>query len=143
MAIPDAPQLPLKFLTGEFSIHSLSSRHAIPQQACEGELFCVVKTAKEVTLICPTAVAVEAKQSSDGWCVLQVLGPLDFNLTGILAGIAASLAKAGISIFAVSSWETDYILLRAHEREEARMALEQCGHVFATSDPGQCQSTAT
>ena len=63
-----------------------------------------------------------------GWRCLKVLGSLDFDLTGILASLAVPLAEAGVSIFAVSTYDTDYILLREKDLEKARRVLTRYGH---------------
>ena len=122
--------LPMRILTGDFSIHRLLPQQAIPQEADSEYFSCVIKTGRETTLICPSRLKVDSEQTSPGWCVLQVVGPLEFELTGILAGIATTLANAKISIFALSSWETDYILVRTEHRERARLELEKCGYTF-------------
>lgn len=59
---------------------------------------------------------------------MQVEGVLDFSLTGILAGLASSLAAAGISLFAISAFRTDYILVRAEDLARAQEALRGAGH---------------
>jgi hypothetical protein len=63
-----------------------------------------------------------------GWRALAVQGPLDFGLTGILAALAAPLAAARISIFAVSTYDTDYVLVRDRDLERAVLALREAGH---------------
>ena len=64
----------------------------------------------------------------DGWRAFKVLGPLDFSLTGILSAIAAPLAEAGISIFALSTYDTDYVLVRAHALDSACAVLSAAGY---------------
>ncbi|WP_433472184.1 ACT domain-containing protein [Spirillospora sp. CA-142024] len=64
-----------------------------------------------------------------GWSVLMVAGPLDFSLTGILAAIAGPLAAAEISIFAVSTYDTDYVLLRSDQADDATKVLRAAGHI--------------
>jgi len=131
--VPASSQLrPLKFLAGEFAIHRLSALETVPQHACADDFSCLIKTPEEITLICPARIKIAAEKSSGGWNILQVVGPLDFALTGILAGISGKLAGAGISIFAISSWETDYILIQERQRELAQNVLEQCGYVFVS-----------
>ena len=61
---------------------------------------------------------------------IKVVGPLDFNLTGILAGISDILAKENISIFAISTFDTDYILVRKHDLSSAITKLRQAGYKF-------------
>jgi hypothetical protein len=66
-----------------------------------------------------------------GWAAIKVHGPLDFSLTGILAALADPLAKSGIPIFAVSTYDTDCLLVREEHLTRAKDVLEHQGHVFA------------
>jgi hypothetical protein len=68
-----------------------------------------------------------------GWRALAVEGPLDFGLTGILASIATPLAEAGISLFAISTFDTDYVLVKAERLDDAMEALRRAGHHFLSS----------
>lgn len=63
-----------------------------------------------------------------GWRVFKVAGPLDFALTGILASIADPLAQAGVSIFAISTYNTDYLMVKEQKLDVALRALKQAGH---------------
>jgi len=68
--------------------------------------------------------------SETGWSCIKVLGPLDFSLTGILADISAVLAKASVSIFAISTFDTDYVLVKSEKLPVARNALQKAGYTF-------------
>ncbi len=70
----------------------------------------------------------EVKKESD-WRILKVDGPLEFSLTGILASVAGPLAKAGISIFAISTFDTDYVMVKSEKAEEAVKVLTKAGHI--------------
>ena len=65
-----------------------------------------------------------------GWRCIQVVGPLDLSLVGILASLAAALAEAGVSLFVISTYDTDYVLVKEGDLALARQALEGAGHVF-------------
>ena len=78
--------------------------------------------------MCPAADAPAGATVERGWRALGVLGPLDFGLTGILASIAAPLAAAGVSIFAISTYDTDYVLVRETALATAVDALRAAGH---------------
>lgn len=87
------------------------------------------KTDEEVSLVCRTAcVPAETVAREDGWRAFRIQGVLDFSLTGILAGISAVLAGSGIGIFAVSTYNTDYILVKAENFARAMTALEAAGY---------------
>lgn len=82
-------------------------------------------------MVCPEPVVPEGVRSRPGWRCLVVDGPLEFEETGILASLAAPLAEAGISIFALSTWDTDYLLVPAADLAPALAALDAAGHRLA------------
>jgi hypothetical protein len=81
-----------------------------------------------VTVVCPTRVAPESEHREDGWRLLSVRGPLEFALTGIMAALSGELAQAGVSLFAVSTYDTDHVLVKADDLERAVRALREAGH---------------
>ncbi len=87
------------------------------------------KTDEELSLVAPEpSVPADASPVERGYRLLRVCGPLDMSLTGILSGISAVLAEARIPIFAVSTWNTDYILIRGALFEAALRSLEKAGY---------------
>ena len=95
----------------------------------DGDLFFIGKTDEELSLVCPTAAApARTLAREDGWRALRIEGTLDFSLVGILARIANVLADAGISIFAVSTYNTDYVLVKASAFDRATDALAAAGY---------------
>ncbi|MBR4887999.1 MAG: ACT domain-containing protein [Clostridia bacterium] len=94
--------------------------------------FCFVgKTDDELSLVCETQFApAETTAREDGWKAMRIVGMLDFSLVGILAGIAGILAENGISIFAVSTYNTDYILVKREVLEKATLVLKQKGYTI-------------
>lgn len=98
------------------------------KNAQKSGFFAHIVTSEETTLICDaTLIPPSVKQESD-WSALKVDGVLDFNLVGIIAGISAVLTKAGISIFVVSTFNTDYILVRDSQIEAATTSLSEAGY---------------
>ena len=86
----------------------------------------------EKSLVCPTArVPANTVARSDGWRAFRVVGTLDFSLVGILAALSKTLADAGIGIFAISTFDTDYILTKAEDFDRALAALRAAGHDVA------------
>lgn len=83
----------------------------------------------EKSLVCPTAlVPANTIARSDGWRAFRVAGTLDFALVGILAALSKTLADAGVGIFAISTFDTDYILTKAEDFDRALAALRAAGH---------------
>lgn len=94
-----------------------------------GELCFLGKTDRELSLVCPTdRVPDSTLAREDGWRALRVAGALDFSLVGVLAGIAGVLARNGIPIFALSTYDTDYILTKEEQFGRALAALRQAGY---------------
>ena len=122
--------LVLSVLSETFTIHKLSQDLSIPEEILKSNYFSVTKTGNELSVVCSELIEVQSLQSSKGWKCIKVKGPLDFNLTGILAGISDILAQANISIFAISTFDTDYILVRTHDFSSATTRLRQASYKF-------------
>ncbi len=116
--------LRLRCLDGQFAIYRYPPQHPIPAAVYASHFLSITKTDKELSIVCDAAIDLEAKQAEYGWSCLKVLGSLDFSLTGILAKLSAVLAEAKISLFAVSTYDTDYILVKS---ENLEMAIEALG----------------
>ena len=86
-------------------------------------------TDEEFSLVCPTEMVPEnTTERDDGWRAFRIVGVLDFSLIGILAGISEVLAENKIGLFAVSTYNTDYILTKAEQYEKALEALKSAGY---------------
>jgi len=91
-------------------------------------IFCAV-TDEEISLVCPTKyVPVLTMAREDGWKAFRIQGELDFGLIGILACMAGILAENGIPIYAVSTYNTDYVLVKSHNFHRAFALLQQNGY---------------
>ena len=89
----------------------------------------LAKTDKELSVVCETAKVPENTiNREDGWTAFRVEGSLEFSLVGILADLSHCLADAGISIFAVSTYDTDYILVKKDNWDKAKSALMNAGY---------------
>ena len=84
----------------------------------------------ELSLVCPEDLSVQSEKNSSNWKCLKVAGPLDLNLTGLIAGLSDTLEKAKISIFVISTFETDYLLIQKEKLETAKSALKSAGYMF-------------
>ena len=122
----------LELLEFEVSIHRLSRDHMVPPALREEPFFAVVVAEHETTVVCPSAVALHSREVETGWRVLRVVGPIELSVIGVLAGIAQVLAAAKVSLFAVSTFETDYLLVRQVDLPVARNALQTNGFQFVS-----------
>ncbi len=100
---------------------------ALLSRAAEGRFFSLTGSGEELSLVCEEGLAEEFQAREGGWRLFKVVGPLDFGLTGILSSIAAPLAVAGISIFAVSTYDTDYVLVKDGAYKAAAECLSAAG----------------
>jgi len=92
-------------------------------------LFFIGNTDSELSLVCETdKTPANTTAREDGWRAMRIVGVLDFSLTGILSGIAAVLADAKVGIFAVSTYDTDYILVKQENLDRAVEALKKEGY---------------
>ena len=120
--------LELDLAPGAYSICRWPPGTSLPAWVYEGAFVSVTRTPTEVSSVC-AADAVPAGTVCEGpWRLFAVRGPLDFALTGVLASLAVPLAAAAISMFAVSTFDTDYMLVRAADVERAAAALKKAGH---------------
>lgn len=95
------------------------------------ELFFLAKTDEEISLVCRTEDTPSVTLArEDGWRAFRIEGTLDFSLIGILSKISAVLAENGIGIFAVSTYNTDYILVKEQDFARAMTALTAAGYDF-------------
>jgi len=122
--------LVLSVISETFTIHKLSPDLSIPEEILKSNYYSVTKTDNELSVVCSELIEVKSLQSSKGWKCIKVKGPLDFNLTGIFAGISDILAQANISIFAISTFDTDYILVRSKDLSSARNKLRKADYKF-------------
>ena len=120
--------LNLKLFQGHFAIAQLPPDSKIPDWAQGNEFLAFVRTSDEFSVVCDEKLVPKEVRSERGWRALQVTGILDFSLVGILANLAESLARVGVSIFVISTFNTDTILIKKHQLEDAFNALHQAGH---------------
>ena len=118
------------FLKEGFTLHRLPADAQVPTAVFDCPFYSVSRTADEVSIVVPETVKLESTRQEPGWACLKVMDPLDFGLTGILAGISKVLAEEGISIFAISTFDTDYILIKKSVKDQAKRALTAAGYQF-------------
>ena len=110
------------------AICRLSPDEPAPECPAHAHFWSVTRTDEELSIVLPEDTVPDHWEADTGWRCLKVLGPLDLSLTGILASLAAPLAEVGVSIFAVSTYDTDYVLVKEGDLEKAERALSAAGH---------------
>jgi hypothetical protein len=123
--------LDLRVLPTPLALVRLEPADEVPPWAAPGpggDLHAVVRTARELSIVCPDAAVPGDVRAERGFRALEVAGPLDFALTGVLAALAVPLAHAGVAIFAVATYDTDYVLVRGERLADALGALRAAGH---------------
>jgi hypothetical protein len=123
--------LALELLPGNMAVAQLPASANMPLNWDHGEaLFAVIRTAEEVSIVCSEESVPDSVLRENGWRVIKVCGQLDFSLVGILSHIATILTQVGVSIYVVSTYNTDYILVKETKLSTALNALTQAGYVF-------------
>jgi hypothetical protein len=116
--------LTLYELAETLAVCRLEAGAEIPAWAlAPGILVSLTRTPDELSLVCPQAAVPAEARAERGFRAFKVAGPLDFSLTGVLSGLLAPLADAGVSVFALSTFDTDYLLVRERQLAAARLAL--------------------
>jgi hypothetical protein len=119
----------LTVLCERLAVCRLNPGDAIPSGLAEHGFWSVTHTDQELSIVLPEADVPAGCSAEGGWRCLAVQGPLDLRLTGVLAALSAPLAEAGISLFALSTYDTDYLLVRHADLARAQAALTARGHV--------------
>ena len=120
--------LTLFVLQETFAICRLDKNSAVPKWASVGDFYSATRTFDELSVVCAQVNVPEGITCDKGWRCLKVEGPLDLSLTGVIASLAATLAHASISIFGVSTYDTDYLMVREKDLQRAVLVLSQAGH---------------
>jgi hypothetical protein len=114
---------------GGYTVARLAPDAPVPAGLLDSPgLVSVTRTPDEVSIVCPSEVAPAAETIQDGWRLLTVRGPLEFTLTGIMAALSGELAAAGVSLFALSTYDTDHLLVKSADLARAVLALSEAGH---------------
>ena len=125
--------LKYRVLLERLAVCRLASDALIPGWALEGGFFCVVRTLDELSMVCAEDICTEDRISDGapverGWVALKLEGPFPFSMTGVLASFVEPLAAAQVPIFAISTFDTDYVLIKRTNLERAVSALGAAGH---------------
>jgi hypothetical protein len=122
------PRLELDLLPGRFAVCRLPPEHPLPPELLARRLVSLTRTAEELSIVCAEELAPAAAQRELGFSCLRLRGPLPFSLVGVVAAVTAPLAAAGVSVFVVSTYDTDYLLVKETQLDRAAAALAGAGH---------------
>jgi hypothetical protein len=123
--------LTLLVLPGELAIVRLPPDAHMPQwafTAAPGALWSMTRTGEELSLVRAADAVPSDARAERGWRAFRIAGTIDFALTGVLSSVLAPLGDAAIGIFAISTYDTDYILVREHALDAAIEVLRAAGH---------------
>lgn len=121
----------IEVLDRELSVCKLSTADG---HLAELPFYFLSRTDKEVSLVCDTDnVPDDVVERVDGWSALRITGTLDFSLVGILSRFTTALADADVGLFAVSTYDTDYVLVKREDLEKAIEALSSEGYGITSS----------
>ena len=118
----------LELMNETFTIHSFDPSQPIPAAVYNAPVYFIAKTYDELSIVCPDSITLDSNETETGWAALEVLGPLGFSLTGILSNISGVLAAEKISIFAISTFDTDYVLVKQEAIRKAVSSLRKNGY---------------
>jgi hypothetical protein len=116
-------------MPGRWAVLRLEATDAVPRWALDTTDFVsITRTSDELSIVCPETAAPHDVRSERGWALLKLRGPFPFEQIGVMASFVNPLAAAGISIFSISTFDTDYILIKAVQVAAACQALTAAGH---------------
>ena len=121
----------IRTLPDSYAVVRLHPGAELPEWVDQGPFRCVTRTDNEVSVVCRDHDVPDGESVDRGWTVLEVMGPLDFSLSGMVASLVVPLAQADLPIFVISTFESDYVLVRSADLSRVVDALEDAGHVFA------------
>ena len=124
----------LTLLPERFAISQLAANAPIPEWATQGTFFSVTRTSDELSVVCEHGRVPAGVRSQPGWSALRVHGPFALTETGVLSSLASPLAEAKLSLFTISTFDTDYLLVSSESLSAAVSALERSGHKIHRSE---------
>ena len=125
--------LVIQVLPGEFAIARLAADAPLPTWADSRVFSAAVRTGDELSLLCPAAQVPGDVKAERGWRLMKLRGPFSFTETGILSSVLDPLAFSRISILALSTFDTDYVLVKATELDAAIRTLRNADHTVERS----------
>ena len=123
------PHLTLHLRTGRYAVSQLAAGAGIPHWAASAQgLLSITRREGELSIVCMEEAVPEGTKSQGGWRLLELEGPFEFSLTGILLSVLRPLAEAGVGIFALSTFDTDVVLVQEADVAKSLDSLRAAGH---------------
>jgi nitrilase len=129
LTVPATVPLRLVGVSGTFAVCKLPADSPVPGWATAGDVWNVARTTDEFSVVCRQDAVPAGVASEPGWRCLRVAGAMPFTLVGVLASLTAPVARGGVGVFAFSTFDTDYLLVKAGDFPKAVAALRAAGHV--------------
>ncbi len=118
-----------RLVPGDWSVVRLGPDEPVPDWALQpSSFFAITRTSEELSIVRETRFVPKSTRHQSGWTLLKVLGPFAFSEVGVLASLIGPLAAKGVPVFALSTFDTDYLLVPADRRDDAIAALISLGH---------------
>lgn len=117
-------KLTLQLAESELAICRLPAKAALPKWVVDDSFVSITRTSDELSIVCSEKYVPLDVKAERNWRMIKLKGPFDFNLTGVLASLLTPLSDAGIPIFAISTYDTDYLLLKEDNFDRAISILE-------------------
>jgi hypothetical protein len=131
---PGRQQLRFRWLAGAYAIVHMDPEATVPDWATKGVFCSVTRTADELSIVCPADNLPAALSSESRWICFKLEGPFPFSQTGVLLSSIEPLSHNGVPIFAISTYDTDYVLVQEQFMGIAQQVLAAAGHVLISGD---------
>jgi hypothetical protein len=120
--------LKYSLVAGRFAVCRLAAKVPTPEWARDGAFHCATRTADELSIVCSAESVPTGAQVNAPWTCFKIAGPIPFEEVGVLAAFVNPLAESGIPIFAISTFDTDYVLVKEEFTSRAQEVLREAGH---------------
>jgi hypothetical protein len=129
-------RLRLQLEAGVLAVCRLDRQSPVPEWAIRGDFCSITRTTDELSVVCEESSVPRGVRSEGGWRALRVAGTIEFSVVGVLASLVVPLSAAGVSLFAVSTFDTDYLLVKDKDLDRSIDALASFGHALAGRGAG-------
>ena len=133
----DLRKLILKILPNRLAVCRLKADAPLPDWIDESDFSSITRTEKELTIVCDEVLVASGTTSETGWRCIEVEGPLDFSEIGIVFSLTQPLAEIGVAVFLISTFDTDYLMVKEKDLAKTIDTLTAAGHQVVTEDRGQ------